>query len=203
MSYVVGLTGGIGCGKSTVALLFAELGAAVVDADAIAHELTGPRGEAMPSIVEAFGAALTQADGGLDRLAMRRLCFSDSQARKRLEAILHPMIRRETLARCKRTDGVPYVMLVVPLMIETGAYLEHIHRLLVVDCDETLQIERVMQRNGLSANEVRDIMATQSSRTERLAAAKDVIFNNGNRNELEPQVRLLHRHYVELAQARG
>ena len=199
MSFVIGLTGGIGSGKTTVANLFAELGAAVVDTDAIAHELTGPQGLAMRDIADAFGASVLRSDGSLDRAAMRQLCFSDPTARKRLESILHPMIRSESAARCERADYAPYVLLVVPLLIESGAYRERINRLLVVDCDEEQQVSRVMERSGLTAREVRDIMATQASRAERLAAADDIVTNGASRDELQAQILTLHQRYVELA----
>jgi dephospho-CoA kinase len=198
VSLVVGLTGGIGSGKTTVADFFAGLGAAVVDTDAIAHELTSARGAAMPAIVEAFGGAVVRGDGGLDRAAMRRLCFSDPARRERLEAILHPLIRRESVARCERADRAPYVLLVVPLLVESGAYRDRVDRILLVDCDEALQIARVMARSALSEDEVRAIMATQASRAERLAAADDVLSNTGARDELRAAVLILHRRYVEL-----
>lgn len=201
MSFVIGLTGGIGSGKTTVANLFAELGAAVVDTDAIAHELTGPQGAAMPDIADAFGASVLRPDGSLDRAAMRQLCFSDPTARKRLESILHPMIRSESAARCERADYAPYVLLVVPLLIESGAYRDRVNRLLVVDCDEEQQVSRVMERSGLTAEEVRGIMATQASRADRLAAADDTVINGGSLEELQAQVLTLHQRYVE--QARG
>lgn len=201
MSFVVGLTGGIGSGKTTVADFFAELGAAVVDTDVIAHELTGPRGAAIPQIVESFGPAVLRSDGSLDRTVMRQRCFSDPDARKRLESILHPMIRRESAERCERADHAPYVVLVVPLLIESRAYRERIDRLLVVDCDEAQQISRVMARSGLTEREVREIMATQISRAERLAAADDVVTNGASRDALQAQVIVLHRRYLELARA--
>jgi len=201
MSFVVGLTGGIGSGKTTVANLFAELGAAIVDTDVIAHDLTAAHGAAMPDIIQAFGEGVLQADGSLDRAAMRRLCFSDLSARKRLEAILHPMIRSEAVAHCQRADYAPYVLLVVPLLIESGVYRERVNRILVVDCDERQQVSRVMERSGLGAEEVRDIMATQISRTERLAAANDVVTNTGAPDELQAQILTLHRRYVEMARA--
>lgn len=203
MNFVVGVTGGIGSGKTTVANLFAELGAAVVDTDAIAHELTGPRGAAIPEITHAFGRSILQADGSLDRGAMRQLCFSDPTARKRLESILHPLIRSESVARCRQADYAPYVLLVVPLLIESGAYREHIDRILVIDCDESVQIARVMTRSRLSAEEVRAIMATQASRDERRAVADDLLTNDDGLDGLQPQVFRLHHRYVELAQEAG
>ncbi|MDR1936155.1 MAG: dephospho-CoA kinase [Candidatus Accumulibacter sp.] len=199
MSLIVGLTGGIGSGKTTVAGFFAELGAAIVDTDAIAHELTSARGAAMPAIAAAFGGAVLRQDGSLDRALMRRLCFSDPAKRKSLESILHPMIRGESAARCRRADHAPYVLLVVPLLIESGAYREHVARILLVDCDEARQIERVMARSGLSEKEARDIMATQASRAERLAAADDVLSNSGAPGELQRDILALHRRYLELA----
>jgi dephospho-CoA kinase len=199
MSYVVGLTGGIGSGKTIVANFFAELGAAVVDTDVIAYELTSAHGAAMPAIIGAFGKAVLRKDGSLDRAAMRRLCFSDPAARKRLEAILHPPIRGESVARCRRAGHAPYALLVVPLLIESGAYREHVGRILVVDCDEAQQIARVMARSALTAEEVRGIMAAQASRAERLAAADDVLPNTGACDELQTGVLALHLRYVELA----
>jgi dephospho-CoA kinase len=176
VSLIVGLTGGIGSGKTTVADRFAELGAAVVDTDVIAHELTSAQGAAMPAIIRAFGSAVLQKDGQLDRAAMRRLCFSDPAMRKSLESILHPLIRSESVARCRRAEHAPYVLLVVPLLIESGACHEHVDRILVVDCDETQQIARVMARSALSEKEVRGIMATQARRAQRLAVA-DVVLS--------------------------
>jgi dephospho-CoA kinase len=199
VSYVVGLTGGIGSGKTTVAGLFADLGAAVVDTDAIAHELTSARGAAMPAIAGAFGDAVLRQDGSLDRAAMRRFCFSDPAARKSLEAILHPLIRDESLARCRCADDAPYALLVVPLLIESGAYREHIDRILVVDCGEAQQIARTMARSALTEEAVRAIMAAQASRAQRLAAADDVLPNTGARDELQTGVSALHRRYAELA----
>jgi dephospho-CoA kinase len=199
MSYVVGLTGGIGSGKTTVAGLFAGLGAAVVDTDAIAHELTSARGAAMPAIIGAFGDTVLRKDGSLDRAAMRRRCFSDPAARKSLEAILHPLIRSESMARCRRADDAPYALLVVPLLVESGAYREHVGRILVVDCDEARQIARTMARSALTEEEVRAIMAVQASRAQRLAAADDVLSNIGTRDALRTGVSALHRRYVELA----
>ncbi|MDR3298969.1 MAG: dephospho-CoA kinase [Candidatus Accumulibacter sp.] len=197
MSPVIGLTGGIGSGKTTVAEMFAELGAVVVDTDAIAHELTAARGVAMPTIIDAFGRAVLREDGSLDRDVMRRLCFSAPPTRKKLEAILHPLIRAESVARCRRAEHAPYVLLVVPLLIESGAYREHVDRILVVDCDEARQIARVMARSALSEQEIRGIMATQASRAERLAIADDVLSNTGARDELRTEILILHRRYRE------
>jgi dephospho-CoA kinase len=199
MRFVVGLTGGIGSGKSTVAELFAALGVAIVDTDAIAHELTAANGAAMPEIAAAFGESVVRVDGGLDRAAMRQLVFSDPSARHRLQAILHPLIRRVSETRCQSVTNAPYVLLVVPLLVESGAYRELLARILLVDCDEAVQEARVMARSGLSRDEVRAIMATQSSRSARLAAADDVVANGAGLDDLAAQVAALHRRYVELA----
>lgn len=201
MSFIVGLTGGIGSGKSTVAELFASFGVAVVDTDAIAHEMTRAQGAAMPEIAATFGPTVMLADGGLDRVAMRRLVFSDASARGRLEAILHPLIRRESDTRCRSATDAPYVLLVVPLLVESGDYRERVDRILVVDCDETVQISRVMARNGLSLSEVQAIMDTQASRGQRLAAADDIVLNSGNREGLRAQIADLHQRYLGMKMA--
>ena len=203
MSLVVGLTGGIGSGKSTVADLFAARGAALVDTDIIAHQLTGPHGVAMSAIVGAFGDSIRRADGGLDRAAMRRLVFSDRLAKARLEAIMHPLIRQESEARCAAATTAPYVLLVVPLLVESGTYGERADRILVVDCDAAIQISRVMARSGLAAEEVEAIIASQASRAARRAAADDVVFNDSGLEELLPQVAALHQLYVDLASAKA
>ena len=196
--YVVGLTGGIGSGKSAVADRFAGLGAALVDTDAIAHELTGPGGAAMPAIAAAFGDCVVQANGALDRTAMRALAFSDGSARARLEAILHPMIRAESDARVRRAEA-PYVILAVPLLVESGSFRERCDRVLVVDCPEAMQVERVRARNGLSEQQVRAIMAAQASRAERLAVADDVVDNSGSLDALDDRVAELDGEYRTLA----
>jgi len=202
MSFIVGLTGGIGSGKTTVADLFARRGAALVDTDVIAHELTGPQGAAMAAIAAAFGAAVLRPDGGLDRAAMRAVVFSDRSAKARLEAILHPLIRQQSAARCKAATSAPYVLLVVPLLVETGSYRQRADRVLVVDCDESVQISRVMARSGLAADAVKAIMATQASRAERRAVADDVVLNEGGLEALLPQVEGLHLRYLDLARAK-
>lgn len=195
-SFIVGLTGGIGSGKSTVADLFVEQGAALVDTDAIAHELTASGGDAIPALSDAFGRQILAGDGSLDRSAMRHLVFSDPGARTRLEGILHPLIRRISAERCQAATG-PYVILAVPLLVETGSYRERCQRIVVVDCPETLQIERVMARSSLTANEVRAIMATQATRTQRLAIADDVIINDKTHENLRNQVIQLHNNYLK------
>ncbi len=201
MNFIVGLTGGIGSGKSTAAEIFATFGVAVVDTDVIAHELTTAGGAALPAIAAAFGGSVLRADGALDRAAMRRLAFSDLSAKARLEAILHPMIRRASETRCQSVvdSDSPYVLLVVPLLVESGAFRPVVDRVLVVDCDESVQISRVMARSALSADEARAIIATQASRAQRLAAADDVLANNEDFSSLSAQIARLHPLYLDLA----
>ena len=193
--FSVGLTGGIGCGKSTVADLFAARGASIVDTDQIAHSLTAPNGAAMPALVAAFGADYADARGALDRKKMRELVFSDAAAKAKLEAILHPRIRQATLAAAAEATG-SYVIFAVPLLVESGGWVERVDRVLVIDCLESLQVARVMARNGLSEEQVKAIMATQATRAMRLAAADDVIDNNGDLTALEPQIAQLHDLYL-------
>jgi dephospho-CoA kinase len=196
--FVVGLTGGIGSGKSAATGFFAALGIAVVDTDAIAHELTVAGGAAMPALVAEFGPAVTTADGALDRGGMRRLAFADPAARGRLEGILHPLIREVSEKRCR--DAVsPYVILAVPLLVESASYRERCARIAVVDCPESLQVSRVMARSGLTVEEVRAIMLAQASRAQRLAVADDVLVNDGDLHHLESQVAEVHRKYLLLA----
>jgi dephospho-CoA kinase len=195
---VVGVTGGIGSGKTTAVNLFEKLGASVVDTDAIAHALTQPGGAAIPAISEHFGTAYVQPDGGLDRGAMRSRVFSDPAARRELEGILHPMIRERSKAQVEAASG-PYVLLVVPLLVEGGSYRSTVDRVLVIDCDEAQQVERVRRRSGLSEGQVRAIMATQATRAQRLQAADDVIHNDAGESELAERVRALHARYLSLA----
>jgi dephospho-CoA kinase len=197
MSYVVGLTGGIGSGKSAAADAFAALGAAIVDTDAIARALTGPGGAALPALREAFGPAVATAAGALDRAAMRRRAFADPAARARLEAILHPLIRAEAEAQVRRAASAdfPYVVLVVPLLAEGGGYRERVDRVAVVDCPEETQINRVIARSGLARAEVEAIMAVQARRAARLAIADDVIANDAGLAELSARVAELSARY--------
>ena len=199
--FTVGLTGGIGSGKSFAAELFRGHGAALVDTDIIAHELTRLGGAAMPAIRAAFGTALIDAQGALDRAAMRELAFADPSQRTRLEAILHPLIRAESAAQVDAADA-PYVMLVVPLLVESGTYRGRVDRVLVVDCSEQTQVDRVIARNGLTAAAVRAIMAAQATRAQRLAAADDVIDNDNDLDSLRRQVAALDRAYRRLAEGR-
>ena len=198
MPFCVGLTGGIGSGKSAASGMFEGLGAAVVDTDEISRALTAPGGAAIAEIRERFGPESIGPDGGLDRERMRLLVFRDAASRTILEGILHPLIRsrtRDAIAAARR----PYVVVVVPLLFETGACVELIQRVLVVDCEEEEQVRRVMERSGLAAGEARRIMAAQLPRAERLRRADDVLHNNGSIEALRSQVEQLHARYLALA----
>ena len=199
---VIGLTGGIGSGKTSAADLFAEHGAAVIDTDAIAHGLTAPGGTALPVLGEVFGPGYLSPEGGLDRARMRKLVFSDPIARKKLETVLHPMIREEVRARIRAVTQ-PYAIVVVPLLLETGAYRELTDRVLVVDAPEEEQVARAARRSNLGENEVRDIMAAQMPRAERLARADDVLTNDRGLAHLRRQVAQLHSKYLDLARGPG
>jgi dephospho-CoA kinase len=199
--FVVGLTGGIGSGKSTVADLFAAHGVPLVDTDVIAHRISAPHGLAMPLIAAEFGDAFVAPDGSLDRTRMRALVFSDEGARKRLEAITHPLIRAETEREQREAQG-PYVIIVVPLLVESGSWKNRANRVLTVDCSVETQIARVMNRNGFTREQVLAIIARQATREARLAAADDVIDNDNAPLELlKTQVDAQHRAYLSLANA--
>jgi len=200
MRFVVGLTGGIGSGKSAAADEFARLGATVIDTDAIAHELTGSRGGAIAEIRRQFGAAFVDATGAMDRGRMRELVFSDAAEKQRLEALLHPLIREESARRVAAAAG-PYAVLVVPLLVESPGYRERVSRVLVVDCPEAIQIARVMHRSNLPEAQVKRIIASQVQREKRLAAADDVIDNSGSLDALQQRVAELHAQYLALARA--
>jgi len=185
----IGLTGGIGSGKSTVSAMLAALGATIVDTDAIARQLTLAGGAAIEPLRLAFGDALIGADGALDRARMRELVFSDPVAKRRLETILHPLIGAET-ERQARDATTPTVVFDVPLLVESGRWRERVDKVLVVDCLESTQVERVVARSGWAADAVRAVIAQQATRTARRAAADAVIFNDGiDLTELERQVR--------------
>jgi dephospho-CoA kinase len=198
--FVVGLTGGIGSGKSAAAEEFARLGAAVVDTDAIARALTEAGGAALPHIKSLFGDAFVAGSGAMDRRAMRERVFSDPLAKQALEGLLHPMIRAES-ERIIAAARAPYVVHVVPLLIESSDYRDRVDRVLVVDAPEAAQFERVGARSGLAEAEVRAILRHQASRAERLAAADDVIDNSSTLDALRKQVGLLHAKYLETAKA--
>ena len=196
--FTVGLTGGIGSGKSVVARLFAERGVTIVDTDQIARGLTAAQGAAMPDILAEFGAGMAGADGAMDRGKMRELVFRDPDAKRRLEAILHPRIRAAVAAAAAIGSG-PYVIFDVPLLVESGTWKDRVDRVLVVDCPEALQVARVMARNGLPEDQVRAIMAAQSPRLARLAAADDVVDNSGELEDLPGQIERLHQLYLDFS----
>jgi len=199
-SYRVGLTGGIGSGKSTAAALFAECGAMIIDSDTISHRLTQPGGDAIEAIRAKFGDNYIDASGALDRARMRRLVFANIDAKRRLEVILHPLIRMQMLALAEAAaDTSPYLLLVIPLLFETENYLRLVQRALVVDCAEATQVARSMQRSGLNEQEVRAIMAQQISRAERLQHADDIIQNDGGLDTLRLQVAHLHQRYIAIS----
>lgn len=191
--YKIGLTGGIGSGKSRVADLFADWGAAVIDTDVIAHELTSPGGAAIESIRHEFGPDIIAPTGALDRHAMRELVFESPQARQRLEAIIHPMISSVTQKRADAAQGC-YLVFVVPLLVESGRWRDRVDRICVVDCDPETQVRRVRARSGLTPEAIARIMSAQASREARLAVADDVIVNDGHTSldELVRRARELH-----------
>ena len=199
-AFSVGLTGGIGSGKTMVADMFAARDAAIIDTDHIAHQITASGGIAIPAIRAQFGEAFLMADGAMNRVKMREAVFADPVAKRQLEFILHPLIRSETDCAAAQARGV-YLMFVVPLLVESGTWKHRTSRVLVVDSREQLQVERVMSRSGLTEVQVRAIMATQASRETRLAAADDVIVNDGEAVELVPQIERLHALYSSLAES--
>ncbi len=201
MKLIVGLTGGIGSGKSSVGREFASHGIVVVDADAISRALTAPGGAAIETIRHQFGDALIDKSGALDRARMRALVFSDPPAKQKLEQILHPMIRVESDRQVAEAKS-PYVILMIPLLIESGAPRRRCHWIAVVDCPEEMQIDRVITRDGLTRGEVEAIMSHQASRKTRLANADDVIDNSGPASAIVERVAALHGKYCVLAASR-
>lgn len=195
----VGLTGGIGCGKTVVAEAFAALGVPVIDTDVIAHQLTATDGVALQAIRASLGDAVFLPDGRLDRSAVRRRIFSDASERHKLEAILHPLILQAVRQQLQTMPVVPYVLVVVPLLLETASYREMVDRVLVVDCLKAQQLERVIARNKLKVSEIQAIIASQADRSTRLAGADDVLANTGDRAFLQQQIAPLHHKYLELA----
>lgn len=193
----VGLTGGIASGKTTVAAMFAELGAVVIDTDVIAREVVAPGQPALDEIAQTFGESVLTAAGRLDRAAMRRLVFSDAAARKRLEAIVHPRIQEETRRQSEEADGI-YQIIAIPLLVES-ALKSFVDRILVVDCDEATQIRRLLVRDAENEAQARRMLAAQTSRTERLAIADDVISNDRTLADTRDQVTALHEIYRSLA----
>ncbi|MDD2179493.1 dephospho-CoA kinase [Acidovorax sp. D2M1] len=189
----LGLTGGIGSGKSTVGQILASLGAALIDADQISREVTGPGGAAMPAIQSTFGGAYVDASGALDRTRMRQLAFSQPKARSQLEAIVHPLVALHSQQRIQQAiqSGAPLIVHDIPLLAESGRWARQLDAVVVVDCTADIQIERVMQRSGLSADAVRGIIASQATRTARRAVADVVIANEAHctLEQLQAEVR--------------
>jgi dephospho-CoA kinase len=200
--FKLGLTGGIGSGKTHVANLLASWGATVIDTDLIAHQLTAPEGAAIEAIRRAFGAGLIDENGALDRVRMRELVFADAGRRIELEGILHPLIAEEVLRQAHEANGL-YAVFVVPLLIESGRWRDRVDRLCVVDCEEETQIARVQARSAIPTDTIRRIMAAQVSRTERLRAADDIIANMATTSlaDLEKQVLVLHKAWCNLAKS--
>lgn len=201
MTFVVGLTGGIGCGKSTVSRLFADLGITIVDTDILAKKFTEVNGLAVNAIREAFGDGCINSIGAVDRVKMLDLIFSDNNARTRLEKILHPLILKEVTIQIKKITEA-YIIIVVPLLFETHDYDNAVERVLVVDCSESLQLLRTMTRSRLSEEKVKAIMATQVTRQRRLQLADDIIINDHDIDSLKRQILTLHKKYLILAKGK-
>ncbi|MEZ5566288.1 MAG: dephospho-CoA kinase [Gammaproteobacteria bacterium] len=195
--YRVGLTGGIASGKSTVANLFAALGVPVIDSDVIAREVVAPGTDGLKAVVAEFGADVLQPDGSLDRRQLRTVAFASDARRHRLEAILHPRIGAAMEAQCREAGG-PYQLLVIPLLVEAGL-VDRVNRVLVVDCSEDIQRQRLMVRDGETAAGVERLLAAQVNRQSRLMKADDVLVNNGSLHELKQSVASLHTGYLRLA----
>lgn len=193
----IGLTGGIGSGKSTVAALFQKHGAGIIDTDEIAHQLTQADGAAIPAIRNSFGDAYISADGRLERKKMRDLIFSDPPAKQKLENLLHPLIFAQTQQQLQQHQA-PYVILVVPLLAESPEFKKLAQRTLVVDCGVDHQLNRVIQRSNMSTTEAQNIISQQISRAERLQLADDIIHNDGDLTELSEQVAVLHQQYIQM-----
>jgi dephospho-CoA kinase len=194
----IGVTGGLGAGKTTVSQLFAGLGVPVIDTDEISRELTAGGGAGISAIRQSFGEAVFHSDGSLDRAALRARILADDAAKRRLEAILHPLIRAETERRLAATDA-PYALVVIPLLVETGAYEALLDRVLVVDCSEQTQVRRALARGGWSEREIRAMMAKQASRKDRLARADDIIDTDCDLAELGSRVSALDQKYRKLS----
>jgi dephospho-CoA kinase len=197
----VGLTGGIASGKSTVAEMFSELGIPIIDTDVIARQVVMPGQPALEELRERFGQGVIDTDGNLDRAAMRKIVFADEEARRELEAILHPRIGAETRRQSESADG-PYQLIVVPLLAQS-ALLDFVDRVLVVDCDEELQVQRLLVRDAETIDQAQRMLAAQSSRSERLSIADDVIDNSGDLRSTRTAVTQLDRMYRRLARRQG
>ena len=196
----IGLTGGIASGKSTVARRFAELGVPVIDADEAARTVVGPGTPGLAQVVRRFGSGVIDGSGTLDRRALRNLIFDDPNSRRDLEAILHPLIRASMEQSAEMATG-PYLVMAIPLLIEGGSR-DRVDRVLVVDTDENMQLQRVLSRDGGSLEQARAILASQASRADRLAAADDVLLNTGSVTELRQAIDRLHERYLLLAEKR-
>lgn len=194
------LTGGIGSGKSEVSRLFESLNVPVVDVDVIAHRLTASNGQMVVKIAEQFGHDFLTADGAMDRAKMRDHVFANADERKKLEALLHPVIFAEACQALAKNQAVPYQILAIPLLFETNRYDSIVNRILLVDCDEATQIARTMARNHLSEPVVRAMMSAQTSRSERLKLADDIIENNASLADLERKVLQLHEKFSTTCQ---
>jgi len=194
----IGLTGGIGCGKSTVARLFEARGAEIIDTDAIAHQLTQSGGQAISLISAAFGADYITAEGALNRAMMRRLIFTDADAKRKLENILHPLILDLSKTQLRACARAPYVILMVPLLLQSPDFMQLVQRVLLVNCTVENQIKRVMQRSQLDETEIRAIIAQQPSSEIRIAHADDIIQNDATRDDLTSQVAALHNDYLSI-----
>jgi dephospho-CoA kinase len=195
----IGLTGGIASGKSTVARRFMELGVPVIDADAAARAVVAPGKQGLAAVSERFGPRVVAENGELDRRALRDLIFKDPGSRRDLEAILHPLIRADMEQSADLAAG-PYVVMAIPLLVEAGSR-DRVDRILVVDVDEVVQLQRVMARDGCTEEQARAILASQASRSERLAAADDVLPNTGTVTDLRQAVDQLHERYLRVAEA--
>jgi dephospho-CoA kinase len=195
----IGLTGGIASGKSTVARRLSELGIPVIDADESSRSVVAPGQPGLSQVIEAFGLGVLNANGELDRQALRNLIFADASRRRDLEAILHPLIRAD-MERQALTALGPYLVLAIPLLVEGGA-TDRVDRILVVDVDEAAQLERLMARDSLSLVQAQAILAAQANRASRLKAADDVLVNSGTVPELRQAVDRLHQRYLSLAEA--
>jgi dephospho-CoA kinase len=198
--FTVALTGGIAAGKSAVEQLFKTLGVHVYDADQASRVVVEPGTDGLAAIVDAFGSEALDSQGRLDRPRMRARVFADTAARKTLEAIVHPRVRQWMLERVQTDDG-PYVMLAIPLLAENIGHYRWVDRILVVDVPEATQLQRLMRRDGMDEDLAIRILASQTSRTVRLALADDIIDNSGPESALEPQVASLHQRYLTLAAA--
>jgi dephospho-CoA kinase len=200
-AYRVGLTGGIASGKSTAAKFFGALGVPIIDTDQLARDVVEPGQPPLERLVERFGAGILTEDGHLDRPALRNIVFSDPKARADLEALTHPAIGAAVEAKSNELGGI-YQILVLPLLVEKNLGSQ-LNRVLVVDCDEELQIRRLQTRDGSTLEQARAILNAQASRTSRLKAAHDVIKNEGDMSAVREQVEQLHARYLELARAGG